>query len=120
MTDPREPAPETARLDAPTPPPGPWWSRPDDQWGAPQSSAGTRTAQPPYGAYGQSPSAPPAQEDPWRQPETTAVFGTGAPAWGYPTDTIGGRPEREDRKRGGFLRLLLPVVLTALLAGVFG
>jgi putative serine protease PepD len=116
MTEPREPAPDTARLDVPAPPPGPWWSRSaDDQWGAPGA---TRTDQPPYGSYGSPQPAQPAPEDPWRQPGTTAVFGAGAQAWGQPTDTIGGRPQ--PRQRRGWLRMLVPVVLTALLAGGLG
>jgi putative serine protease PepD len=115
MTDPREPGPDATRLDAPPPPPGPWWSRPGDEWGAPSSA---RAEQPPYGSYGSPQAAPATAEDPWRQPDTTAVFGTGAQAWGYPTDTIGAR--QEPGRRRSVLRMLVPLVLTALLAGGLG
>ena len=107
MTDPREPGPDTAGLDAP--PPGPWWSRPDDE----------RSEQPPYGSYATRTAEQPPADDPWRQPETTAVFRSGAQAWGYPTDTIG-RPERPEKERRGPFGTLVLVVLTALLAGSVG
>ena len=105
-TDPARPA---------TPPPGPWWSRPDDQWGAPAAE------QPPYGSAGSeydSPRTPPRAEDPWSRPTTQASFPSGAQAWGYPTDTIGGSSGPKKSRRG--LGTAAAVLATALVAGAVG
>ena len=119
MTDPREHGPDTAQLDSPaptSPPPSPWWSRPDDQWGTP----GPRSGQPPYGqAYG-GPTTPPPVDDPWSRPTTRATFPSGAQAWGYPTDSIGGSGQAASSgtKRG--LGMAAAVLATALVAGSVG
>ena len=116
MNDPRETGTDPAT--PATPPPGPWWSRPDDQWGGP---AGDAQQQPPYGspaaAYGTRPTPPPAQ-DPWSRPTTQATFPSGAQAWGYPTDTIGGSGEPPKARRG--LGTAALVLATALVAGAVG
>jgi putative serine protease PepD len=118
-----------------TPPPGPWWSRPDNgTWGAPAESAGnppygdtTVLGQQPYGAapYGttqpaaSSPGGPawgePPKTDPpaWGEPAQA-----GTPVWGQPTDTIGGPgPGREKRARKGLLPILAGALAVAVLAG---
>ena len=118
MTDPRETAPDRARLDDPTtaaPPPDPWWARSGGPGGAPAE----RGAQPAYGSYARPQASAPPPEDPWRSPGSTAVFGTGAPAWGYPTDTIGRSPEPTRRSRGRLGTAAL-VLATALVAGGVG
>lgn len=106
MTDPRhEQGPATAPFaehpagDDAEPPPGPWWSRPDDQWGAP-AEAGA--------------------QDPWSQPTTRATFPSGAQAWGYPTDTIGSTVAPAEKERRGGLGLAAAVLATALIAGSAG
>jgi putative serine protease PepD len=117
MTDPREPAPDPARLGAP--PPAPWWSRVGEQE-RPGPAGGPRPGpQPPYGSYATPQPEPQPQDDPWRSPGTAAGFGTGAPAWGYPTDTIG-RPAEPERAGRGALGTAALVVVTALLAGGVG
>jgi putative serine protease PepD len=122
MTDRPKPGSDPARLDgsdgaAQPPPPGPWWSQPEDQWSAPRDD---RPAQPPYGSYGAPAEPPPQQDDPWRSPGSTAVFSTGAPAWGYPTDTIGNEAKGSERARRGGLGTAALVLATALLAGGVG
>jgi putative serine protease PepD len=109
VNDPRETGPETAG--PATPPPSPWWSRPDDRSGG----------QPAYGStpYGTPPPAAPAEDDPWSRPTTRATFPSGAQAWGYPTDTIGSSTPAEPRSRRG-LGTAAVVLSTALVAGLFG
>ena len=104
-----------------TPPPRPWWSRPDDQWNAPaESRPPAPEAQPPYGASAPAEQQPPPR-DPWSTPTTQATFPSGAQPWGAasPTDTLGGRaPSERGTRRGlGTAALLLA---TALLAGGVG
>jgi putative serine protease PepD len=117
VTDPRtetgDPAP------SPAPPPSPWWSRPDDQWGAPASGQ-QQQQQPPYGSTGYGTPQPPAApaEDPWSRPTTRATFPSGAQAWGYPTDTIGGIPPAPKQRRG--LGTAAAIAATALVAGLVG
>ena len=123
MTDPREHGPDTARLDAPaptSPPPSPWWSRGDDQWGTPDGTSSGRSGQPPYGSSYGAPSSPPPAEDPWSRPTTRATFPSGAQAWGYPTDTIGsgGEAPTAGKKRG--LGVAAAILATALLSGAVG
>jgi putative serine protease PepD len=126
MSDSRNPAPAGA-AGTPGPPPGPWWSRPDDQWGAPaerdraQDDAPTadRPAQPPYGGWAEQPAPAPAPEDPWRSPGSTAVFSGGSSGWGAPVDTLGS-PARPERRGRGALGTAALVVATALLAGGVG
>ena len=111
MTDPRDP---DATPGAGAPPPSPWWSRPDDQWGAPR--AADRPAQPPYGTPSGPPPAQPAY-DPWSRPTTQASFPSGAREHGWGTDTLGGPPEKKSRKGLG---TGAAVVATALVAGLIG
>ena len=116
MNDAREPGLDSAGPDAP--PPSPWWSRPDDQWGGPQD----QRQQPAYGSaqYGTQPTAPPPADDPWSRPTTRATFPSGAQAWGYPTDTIGSPiPPPEKKPRRG-LGTAAAVLATALVAGTVG
>jgi putative serine protease PepD len=116
MSDPRDTA-APDRADGPsTPPPGPWWSRPDQQWGAAPREAAA--AQPAYGTWAEAPAPAPAPEDPWRSPGSTAVFGS-TPGWGAPTDTLG-QPARPARRGRGALGTAALVVATALLAGGVG
>ena len=110
MNDPRETGSAPA-----APPPGPWWSRPDEQWGAPAGDGGS--GQPAYGSWADAPQPAPAPEDPWRSPGSTAVFGS-SPSWGAP-DTLG-QPARPERRGRGALGTAALVVATALLAGGVG
>src|SRR5687767_5992431 len=98
LTDPRAQGHDTAPHDpgvAGSPPPSPWWSRPQEQqWDAPRETAPS-SGQPPYGDYLSSPAAdaraqagPP--QDPWSSPTTRATFPSGEQPWGTPVDTIGG------------------------------
>jgi putative serine protease PepD len=109
VTDPRETGSAPA-----APPPGPWWSRPDDAWGGPAQSP----EQPAYGPSSPPPPAAAAPEDPWSRPTTQASFPSGAQAWGYPTDTIGGNSEPPASRRG--LGTAALVLATALVAGLLG
>ncbi|HWH29667.1 MAG TPA: trypsin-like peptidase domain-containing protein [Mycobacteriales bacterium] len=117
MTDPRETAPDRARLDDATTPAGPpaepWWAR---NGSSPGDGGST---QPAYGSYAQPAAAAAPAQDPWRSPGSTAVFGTGAQAWGYPTDTIG-RPSEPARPRRRRLGTAALVLATALVAGGAG
>jgi putative serine protease PepD len=113
-----------------TPPPGPWWSRPDTgTWGAPAETPATAPygdttvlGQQPYGAapYGATPPATAAWGEP---PKTDApAWGgpplAGAPAWGQPSDTLGGPADGGGRRaRKGLLPMLAGVLAVALLAG---
>ena len=128
MTDRREQGPEAGPLDTgpldrgPRPAPRPWWSKPEDQWDTPAeqpSNGGGGAPQPPYGAFGETSSAP-APEDPCRQPATQASFPTGAQAWGYPTDTIGSNQPPKDKARRGGLATAGLLLATALVAGGVG
>jgi len=134
MTDPRsQPGPATAPADPrsgagadETPPPGPWWSRPDEQWGAPPA-AGTgsspgRSEQPAYdGGYDQPPAAQGPAVDPWSRPSTQASFPSGAQAWSFqPTDTIGSTVQPGAKKSRAGLGLAAAVLATALVAGSAG
>ena len=130
MTDPRR----NQGAGTSAPPPGPWWSRPDDQWGAPAAPGADqgygRAPQPPYGgsapqegprdATGQPPVADPPVADPWSRPTTRATFPSGAPTWGAPrTDTIGLAEPAPKGRRGG-LGMAAAVLATALVAGSAG
>jgi putative serine protease PepD len=118
MTEPRDPGLDPATSGAPaSPPPGPWWSRPEGPWGAPQEPAG---GQPPYGSWAEQSEPAPRPDDPWRSPSSTAVFGSGAQAWGYPTDTLGCPAPKPQRKSRGLLATAAIVLVTALLAGGLG
>ncbi len=112
MNDAREPGPDSAG--PAVPPPSPWWSKPDDQWGGPQQ-------QPAYGgaSYG-APAGPPPADDPWSRPTTRATSPSGAQAWGYPTDTIGSPIPPPDKKPRRGLGTAALVLATALLAGAVG
>ena len=127
MTDPRQGS-DTAPHEpdaAGTPPPSPWWSRPQEQqWDGPreQASAGD---QPAYGdylsapgedAHAQTGSAP---QDPWASPATRATFPSGQQSWGTPVDTIGGPAAAPKRSRRG-LGTAAAVLATALVAGSVG
>jgi putative serine protease PepD len=119
VNDAREPGPDSAGPDVP--PPSPWWSRPDDEWGAPQDQSAPGP-QPAYGStpYGTQPTTPPPADDPWSRPTTRATFPSGAQAWGYPTDTIGSPvPPPEKKPRRG-LGTAAAVLVTALVAGSVG
>jgi putative serine protease PepD len=111
-----------------TPPPGPWWSRPDaDQWGAPAESAHPTA---PYGEttafgtqpYGTAPYGATTQTTPYAGATTTAPLwgepaATGAPAWGYPTDSIGGPVKEPHPGRSGLLAAVGVSLAVALVAG---
>ena len=99
--------------DPATPPPGPWWSKPEQaQWGAP-SEGDNPTA--PYGqttAFGTPPygSAPYGNPGPSSAPYSGTT--TSTPLWGAP-DTIGeGEP-----KRRGLLATVGAALAVALVAG---
>jgi putative serine protease PepD len=112
--------------DESTPPPAPWWSRPEpaETWGAP-AAEGSPTA--PYGettAYGSQPygSAPygaTSESSPYSG--TAPLWGepapTGAPAWGYPTDSIGGSTPPPNPRRAGLLAAVGSSLAIALVAG---
>ena len=114
----------TERGAAGTPPPSPWWSRPQEQqWDAPRDPqvAEPGLAQPPYGGYGGYLSAPDGgapRPDPWSSPATQATFPTGAHPWGTQTDTIGSPPAARRSRRG--LGTAAAVLATAVLAGGAG
>ncbi|MDP3712066.1 MAG: trypsin-like peptidase domain-containing protein [Mycobacteriales bacterium] len=96
-----------------TPPPGPWWSRPED---APAgSTSGSTSAAAASSATGWGdPQAPTSYAAPgWGAPPS------GAPAWGYPTDTIG-QPSSQPTVRRRGLGVAAAVVATALVAGLTG
>ncbi len=127
MTDPRAQGPDTA-ADVPgaagSPPPSPWWSRPQErQEDAPRESP-PPSGQPPYGDYLSSPHAEPRAQagppqDPWSSPTTRATFPSGQQPWGTPTDTVGG-PARSPRKSRRGLGTAAAVLATALVAGSVG
>ena len=128
MTDPRAQGSDTAPHEpgaAGSPPPSPWWSRPQEsQWDAPRETAPSSGSQPPYGDYLSSPDAdgrpqagPP--QDPWSSPTTRATFPSGQQPWGTPTDTIGGPAPKPKRSRRG-LGTAAAVLATALVAGSVG
>ena len=120
MTDPREhgPAHESPEPVA-GPPSSPWWSRPQEPWGAPAQSAASGTGeQPPYGAVPVG-DAPRPVHDPWSSPTTQATFPSGAAAWGAPVDTLGSREPRRQRGRRS-LGTAAAVLATALIAGSIG
>jgi putative serine protease PepD len=123
MTDPRAQGPAAAphEPDAGTPPPSPWWSRPQEQWDAPREQAddASSSGQPPYGGYLSPPATDIPRSDPWSSPATRATFPSGAQPWATPTDTIGGRPPEGARSRRGVGTAAL-VLATALLAGATG
>ena len=113
------------------PPPSPWWSRPDDQWGAPaaeqQVGAVQAPPQPPYGqpaygGYGSSADRAPgtSPDDPWSRPSTRATFPSGAQPWDPGSDTIGGAAPRPTRERRGGLGMAAAVLAIALVAGSAG
>ena len=112
MTDPRD---ADATPGAGAPPPSPWWSRPDDQWGAPRAQ--DRPSQPPYGSPQTSVHTPQAAYDPWSRPTTQASFPSGARELGWTTDTLGGPAEKKSRTGLG---TGAAVVVTALVAGLLG
>ena len=127
MTDPRAQGHDTAPHEpgaAGSPPPSPWWSRPQEQqWDAPRETPPT-SSQPPYGDYLSSPEAdaraqagPP--QDPWSSPTTRATFPSGEQPWGTPVDTIGG-PSKPPRKSRRGLGTAAAVLATALIAGSIG
>ena len=127
MTDPRASGPDTAPHEpgtAGSPPPSPWWSRPQEQqWDAPRETPPS-SSQPPYGDYLSSPEAdaraqagPPS--DPWSSPTTRATFPSGQQPWGTPVDTIGG-PATPPRKSRRGLGTAAAVLATALVAGSVG
>ena len=125
MTDPRAsgPAPAPHEPGADTPPPSPWWSRPQEQWDAPREASsaepGTSSAQPPYGGYLSPPASETPRTDPWSSPTTRATFPSGAQPWGTAPDTIGG-PSPSSRKPRRGLGTAALVLATALLAGATG
>ena len=128
------------------PPPTPWWSRPDDRWGAPAASGAARGAQqssgqqspgqpsgaqtssgqPSYGGYdgyangagGQQPG--PLTDDPWSRPTTRATFPSGAQQWDPSSDTLGGPAPRAATQRRAGLGMAAAVLATALVAGSAG
>ena len=127
MTDPRAQGPDTAPHEPTTagsPPPSPWWSRPQESQGdAPRETPPSSGSQPPYGDYLSSPGAdgreqagPP--QDPWSSPTTRATFPSGQQPWGTPTDTIGGPAPAKRSRRG--LGTAAAVLATALVAGSVG
>jgi putative serine protease PepD len=126
LTDPRAQGPDTAPHEpgpAGSPPPSPWWSRPQEsQWDAPRETPPS-SSQPPYGDYLSSPgedrpqAGPP--QDPWSSPTTRATFPSGQQPWGTSTDSIGGPPPAARRSRRG-LGTAAAVLATALVAGSVG
>lgn len=131
MTDPHEPRPDV------TPPPSPWWARPEgrDTRGPGQTTATAaaptgpgpapagepgRPAQPPYGSYAAPTVEQPRPLDPWRSPQSTAVFGPGPVAWGDPADSIGRPAAGPASPRRNILGTLALVLVTALVAGGVG
>jgi len=125
MTNPRAqgsaPAPHEPGAGS-TPPPSPWWSRPEDEWSAPAdraASAPGSEGQPAYGTYGPQTTGS-APQDPWSTPTTQATFPSGAQPWGAgSTDTIGGpAPKKRTSPRG--LGTAAAVLATALVAGALG
>ncbi|MCA1711319.1 MAG: trypsin-like peptidase domain-containing protein [Actinobacteria bacterium] len=93
-----------------TPPPAPWWSKPQEgTWGAPPETAsapyGETTAfgTAPYGSapYGSTGSAP----DPL------------PPAWAYPTDTIGDQQPPKPKRGRAALATVGAALAVALVAG---
>jgi putative serine protease PepD len=119
----------TDLTDAPTPPPGPWWSRTDtDQWGAPVE--GSPTA--PYGEttafgaqpYGTAPYGATTHNAPYAGTTTAPLWGapapTGAPAWGYPTDTIGGPAPVAAPKRTGLVAVGMSLAVALVAGGTAG
>ena len=122
MTDPRAQGPASASHEpAAGPPASPWWSRPQEPWGAPAAgaSASGRGEQQPYGGVPSGQDAPRPPQDPWSSPTTQATFPSGASSWGTPTDTIGSRePGSKGPRRG--LGTAAAVLVTALVAGSIG
>jgi putative serine protease PepD len=120
MTHPREHGPAHASDEpAAGSPSSPWWSRPEESWGAPARPAASGTGgQPPYGAAPRG-DAPRPPQDPWSSPTTQASFPSGASAWGAPMDTVG---SREPRRQGGrrSVGTAAVVLATALIAGSVG
>ena len=126
MTDPRAQGPDTAPHEpgaSGSPPPSPWWSRPQEQqWDGPRETA--PSGQPPYGDYLSSPGGDPSPrstppQDPWSSPTTRATFPTGQQPWGTPTDSLGGPAAAPKGRRRG-LGTAAAVLATALVAGSVG
>ncbi len=123
--------PRPAGGDAQPPPPAPWWSHPDEQWGAPAAAGAAPAAgQPEQPAYGDGSGRQPEPQrqpgpqgpavDPWSRPTTQAGFPSGAQPWGSPTDTIGSAVQPGSTKGRSRLGLAAAVLATALVAGSAG
>jgi putative serine protease PepD len=91
-----------------TPPPAPWWSKPEgDAWGAPTSTA-------PYGettAFGTAPYGSAPYGSTGQQTEPLP------PAWGYPTDTIGDQQPAKPKRSRAALATVGSALAVALVAG---
>ena len=123
MTDPRAQGPASAPHEPgqSTPPPAPWWARPEEPSGASAPEEPAASGQPPYGQAATPVVTEQAPQDPWSTPSTRATFPSGAQPWGSPTatDTIGSTVVTPSRSRRGAGTAAL-VLATALLAGSVG